>query len=106
MNPATPGDGQATSAKAGWFVYMLECRGGRLYTGITTDVGRRLAEHRGGKRGAHFTRAHPPAKLCAVERVASRSQALKLEAALKRLSRVRKLDWAARHTPHTHAGLA
>ncbi len=80
-----------------WFVYMLECRGGRLYTGVTTDVERRMTEHQGGRRGARFTRAHPPAKLCAVVRVTSRSEALKLEAALKRLRRPRKLAWAAQH---------
>ncbi|MGA7966303.1 MAG: GIY-YIG nuclease family protein [Gammaproteobacteria bacterium] len=81
-----------------WFVYMLECRGGRLYTGITTDIERRMTEHRGGRRGARFTRAHPPGKLCAVARVTTRSEALKLEAALKRLRRPQKIVWAAQHT--------
>lgn len=76
---------------------MLECRGGRLYTGITTDVARRLAEHRGGARGARFTRAHPPSELRAVLRVSGRARALSLEAELKSLPRARKLEWAARH---------
>ncbi|MGH7193124.1 MAG: GIY-YIG nuclease family protein [Candidatus Saccharimonadales bacterium] len=80
-----------------YYVYILECRGGRLYTGITTDIERRLAEHRDGRRGARFTRAHPPAALRASLRVANRSEALKLEAALKRLPRVRKLEWVAQH---------
>lgn len=83
------------TAEASWFVYMLECRGGRLYTGITTDVERRMAEHRDGRRGARFTRAHPPGELRAVARVANRSEALKLEAALKRLRRPQKIAWAA-----------
>lgn len=88
----------ATAPSGGhWFVYMLECRGGRLYTGITTDVARRLEEHGGGRRGARFTRAHPPAALRAVKRVANRSQALRLEIELKRLRRPGKLAWAARH---------
>jgi putative endonuclease len=87
-----------------WFVYMLECRGGRLYTGVTTDVERRMAEHHGGRRGARFTRAHPPAKLCAVVRVTGRSEALKLEAALKRLRRPRKLVWAAQHREERDIG--
>ncbi|MGH8127346.1 MAG: GIY-YIG nuclease family protein [Gammaproteobacteria bacterium] len=85
------------TAETPWFVYILECRGGRLYTGITTDVGRRMAEHRGGRRGARFTRAHPPGKLYALARVKDRSEALKLEAALKRLRRSQKLAWAAQH---------
>lgn len=97
----------AKDAPAGaWFVYMLECRGGRLYTGITTDVARRLAEHGGGRRGARFTRAHPPAGLCAVKRVESRSQALRLEAELKRMRRPGKLVWAARHAVESAAGPA
>ncbi|MGH8308120.1 MAG: GIY-YIG nuclease family protein [Gammaproteobacteria bacterium] len=77
-----------------YYVYLLECRGGRLYTGITTDVERRLAEHRGGKKGARFTRANPPARLLASVKVASRSDALKLEAALKRLKPLQKRLWA------------
>ncbi len=77
-----------------YYVYLLECRGGRLYTGITTDLARRLKEHRGGARGANFTRAHPPAKLLAARRVPGRSAALRLEAALKKLRRARKLAWA------------
>ncbi|MGB9429237.1 MAG: GIY-YIG nuclease family protein [Gammaproteobacteria bacterium] len=86
-----------------YYVYLLECRGGRLYAGITTDIERRLAEHRGGRRGARFTRANPPAKLLAVREVANRSAALKLEAALKKLRRLEKLQWAA-GAPARHAG--
>ncbi|HET7921570.1 MAG TPA: GIY-YIG nuclease family protein [Gammaproteobacteria bacterium] len=81
-----------------YYVYLLECRGGRLYAGITTDVTRRLREHgAAGRRGARFTRAHPPARLLATQAVAGRSEALKLEAELKRLSRSAKLQWAANH---------
>lgn len=80
-----------------YYVYLLECRGGRLYAGITTDIPRRVAEHRAGKRGAKFTRANPPARLLAVRQLANRSAALKLEAALKRLRRADKLAWAVLH---------
>lgn len=80
-----------------WYVYMVECRGGRLYTGTSTDPARRYAEHQGGKRGAKFTRAHPPEKLLASKAAGDRSAALKLEAALRKLSRPEKLAWAARH---------
>lgn len=80
-----------------YYVYLLACRGDRLYAGITTDIERRLAEHRAGNKGARFTRAHPPVKLLAAVTVSGRSAALKLEAALKKLRRAQKLQWAAAH---------
>jgi len=76
---------------------MLECRDGRLYIGITTDIERRMNEHNTGRRGARFTRANPPSRLIGVRRVIDRSTALKLEAALKKLSRAQKHDWAAQN---------
>lgn len=84
-----------------YFVYMLECRGNRLYTGITTDLARRFEEHQGKKPGARFTRANPPSRMIAAAEAGGRSEALKLEASLKRLTRARKLAWAAVHPfPH------
>lgn len=80
-----------------YFVYLLECNGSRIYTGITTDVSRRMDEHRRSRRGAKFTRANPPLRLLAAIQVQGRSEASKLEAALKRLSRPQKLRWAAQH---------
>ncbi|HEX5340785.1 MAG TPA: GIY-YIG nuclease family protein [Gammaproteobacteria bacterium] len=80
-----------------YFVYLLECNGSRIYTGITTDVARRFEEHRRSRRGARFTRANPPVKLLAALQVTGRSEALKLEAALKRMPRAQKLLWAGRH---------
>jgi len=77
-----------------YYVYMLECRDGRLYTGITTNIQRRLAEHSGGRRGARFTRANPPAKLLAVREASNRAAALRLEAALKKLKPIEKRLWA------------
>jgi putative endonuclease len=79
---------------AAWFVYLLECRGGRIYTGIATDVDRRLAEHRAG-RGARFTRAHPPERELARLPCADRSDALRREAAIKRLAPAAKRALAA-----------
>ncbi|MGH8400735.1 MAG: GIY-YIG nuclease family protein [Gammaproteobacteria bacterium] len=84
-----------------YFVYLLECSGRRLYTGITTDVSRRMEEHRLGKKGARFTRANPPSRLLAALQVSGRSEALKLEAALKRMPRARKLLWAEQHVVAT-----
>ncbi|MGH8397034.1 MAG: GIY-YIG nuclease family protein [Gammaproteobacteria bacterium] len=77
-----------------YYVYLLECRGGRLYTGITTNLARRIMEHQGDRRGAKFTRANPPVKLLAARLVPNRSEALKLEAALKRLKPLQKRHWA------------
>ncbi|TXK66008.1 GIY-YIG nuclease family protein [Alkalisalibacterium limincola] len=50
----------AAEAATGWWVYLLECRGGRIYTGVARDVEQRLRAHAAGT-GARFTRAHPPA---------------------------------------------
>lgn len=68
-----------------YFVYMLECADGSLYTGIATDVERRFAEHVSGK-GARYTRAHKPVRVAYTEECSDRSSAGKREAAIKKLS--------------------
>lgn len=68
-----------------WFVYLLECEGGRLYTGISTDVAARFEKHRRG-RGAMFTRLNRPLRMLGARPFGSRSEALKAEWAMKRLS--------------------
>ena len=73
-----------------YFVYMLECEDGSLYTGITTDPKRRLSEHQSG-RGGHFTRAKRAVRIVYTEQHPNRSAALKREAEIKRWSRVKKL---------------
>jgi putative endonuclease len=75
----------------GWFVYVLRCRDGSLYTGISTDVEHRVAVHNAG-RGARYTRPRLPVIVVHVERKRSRSTALKREAAIKSLSRAEKLN--------------
>lgn len=72
------------------FVYILECSDGSLYTGWTTDVEKRLADHNEGK-GAKYTKAHGPCILRYVEEVESKSKALKREYEIKQLSREEKL---------------
>ncbi len=72
-----------------WFVYLLRCRDGSLYAGVTTDLDRRLKEHNSGKGGA-FTRAKRPVKLVFKEAYPSRSAALKREAEIKHLPRSKK----------------
>ena len=77
-------------AARAWWVYVLECRDGTLYTGIARDVAKRFAAHQAGT-ASKYTRARPPVAVRYRERMASRSAALKREAEIKRLSRARKL---------------
>ena len=77
-----------------YFVYLLECADGSLYTGITTDVSRRLSEHKAGK-GGHYTSAKKVAKLLYTEESKDRSSALKREAEIKKFSRKHKLALCA-----------
>ena len=74
-----------------WFVYMLRCCDGSIYTGCTDHVERRLSVHQSGK-GAKYTRSRLPVELVYQEMVAERSAALRREAAIKKLSRKEKLN--------------
>ncbi len=73
-----------------WFVYILECSDGTFYTGITDDVNSRVETHNLGK-GAKYTRGRTPVILRLVEKVSGRSEALKREAAIKKMTRSEKL---------------
>lgn len=73
-----------------WFVYLLRCRDGSLYTGITNDLPRRLAAHRAGAASA-YTRSRRPLRLVYRERQPDRAAALRRETAIKRLPRGAKL---------------
>jgi putative endonuclease len=81
-----------------WWLYLLVCRDGRTYAGIATDVATRFAAHSSGK-GAKFTRANPPVRVLGAQAFASKSEALKAEAALKKLERAEKLAWAWKCPP-------
>ena len=72
-----------------WYVYILRCGDGTLYTGITTDVPRRLQMHRSG-RGAKYTRGRQPLELVYTEACDDHSQALKREWQIKQLPRAEK----------------
>ena len=74
-----------------WYVYILRCGDGSLYTGSTTDVARRFREHQNGT-GARYTRSHLPVALAYTEALHDRSSALRREAAIKRLTRPQKLE--------------
>jgi predicted GIY-YIG superfamily endonuclease len=81
----------------GWFVYILRCRDGTLYTGVAVDLQRRLDAHRCGA-GAKYTRSRRPLTLVYRERQPDRSRALKREAAIRRLGRAGKLALIARRS--------
>jgi len=72
-------------------VYIVTCADGSLYTGITTDVERRLHEHNSTTRGAKYTRSRRPVSLAATWPASDRSSALREEARIKRLTRKEKL---------------
>jgi putative endonuclease len=75
---------------------MLRCADGSLYTGITTDLDRRLAEHNGdGPAGARYTRSRRPVQLVYSEVACNRSEASQREMTIKRLDRARKLALCA-----------
>ena len=73
-----------------WFIYIVECRDGTYYTGITTDIERRISEHNTSPLGARYTRARRPVKLHYHETADNRSEALKREIQIKKLPRKRK----------------
>ncbi|MGW8369315.1 MAG: GIY-YIG nuclease family protein, partial [Gammaproteobacteria bacterium] len=67
-----------------WYVYLAECADGSLYTGIATDVPRRIAEHNSGK-GARYTRGRRPVRPVYTERCRGRSEALRREHEIKKM---------------------
>lgn len=74
-----------------WHLYMIRTKNGALYTGITQDVERRFAEHEaGGKKGAKYLRGRSPLKLVFQQKIGTRSEALKAEAAVKKMSKEEK----------------
>jgi putative endonuclease len=72
-------------ARKRWFVYLILCRGGAIYTGIARNVETRYAQHIAGA-GARYTRANPPRRLLARFSCANQSEAGRLEAAIKKLT--------------------
>lgn len=74
-----------------WFVYILTCKDGSLYTGITTNLERRFSEHSNSK-GGHYTSSHGAQKISYTEKHKTRSLASKREAAIKKLTRAKKLE--------------
>lgn len=73
-----------------WYVYILKCSDATLYTGVTTDIERRFREHKEGKTGAKYTRGRFPLEVVYTETCASRSEAQKREAVIKKLTKKEK----------------
>jgi putative endonuclease len=74
-----------------WFLYLIRCKHGRLYTGITTDVERRFEEHKSSdKKGSKYLRGKTPLKLVLKKKIGNKSMALKIEAKVKKLSKINK----------------
>jgi putative endonuclease len=74
----------------GYSVYLVRCRDGSLYTGIATDVARRLAEHEDGRKGAKYLRGKGPLSLVFQQDIGDRSLALRVESRVKRLTKREK----------------
>ena len=81
----------ASESLANWHLYVVECADGSLYTGITTDLTRRVHEHNSTARGAKYTRSRRPVRLVYSREYADRSTASKAEAGFKKLSRQEKV---------------
>jgi putative endonuclease len=73
-----------------WFLYVVHCSDGTLYTGVTTDISRRIREHNTGSRGAKYTRTRRPVELVYWVDFNNRSSAQKAEYKFKRLTRKQK----------------
>ena len=76
-----------------WWLYLLACKDGRTYAGITLDVEARFQVHLSGK-GSKFTRANPPLAILGTRSFATKPEAMKAEYALKQLAKTEKLAWA------------
>ena len=73
-----------------WYVYIVHCNDGTLYTGVAKDLKRRIVEHNSKNGGAKYTRSRRPVELIYSERTESRSEALRREHQVKRMSRIKK----------------
>lgn len=78
---------KAQTMATNWFIYIIRTNAGSLYTGITTDIERRFQEHSTGKKGAKSLRGKGPLELVFRKTAVDRSEASRLEARIKKLSR-------------------
>ena len=87
-----------------YYLYILKCADDTLYTGITVDLERRIAEHNGSKLGAKYTKCRRPVELLFAQEFATRSQATKEEARIKALSRAEKIEIIGRGSADGETG--
>lgn len=80
-----------------WYVYIIEAENGSFYTGITTCLKTRFAQHQQSSRGAKFFKTSPAKKMIHSEVAKSRSEALKKEAFIKKLSKQKKIDYISNY---------
>lgn len=73
-----------------WYLYILRCSDGSLYTGITIDVKRRFAEHCASPKGARYTRSHHPLKVVYRKKIGTQGETMKMERRVKALSKEQK----------------
>ncbi len=73
-----------------WFLYLIRCKDGSLYTGITTDVKRRFEEQKGGSRGSKYLRGKAPLELVLKKKIGDKGLALKVEDRVKKLTKIKK----------------
>ncbi len=75
-----------------WYLYVLRCNDDTLYTGITTDIDRRVKEHNTSSKGARYTRSRRPVSVVYSTEFSDRSSAQKAEISFKKMSRLKKLN--------------
>jgi putative endonuclease len=88
-NAMTAENDLPSQEETSWFLYLIECEGNSIYTGITTDIQRRYAQHLAGT-GAKYTRARKPLRLLGWVRFPNKSEALKAEIRTKSMSPAQK----------------
>lgn len=86
-----------------YFVYILLCQDGSLYTGITNDLARRYRMHVEG-RGGHYTRSHKPIRFVYQEELSGKGAALRREIEVKKLTRIQKIALISNHSVHASLG--
>ena len=103
MAATTPNDAPSRppEASGAWCLYLIECRNGSYYAGITNRLDARYAAHAAG-RGARYTRANPPLRLLGFRSYPDRASAARAEWTIKRLPRERKLAFLQTEAPAQH----
>jgi putative endonuclease len=88
----TLADNAVQASEASWWLYLIECRDGSFYAGITNDLDARYQAHVSG-RGARYTRSHPPLRLIGARPYANRAAASRAEWEIKQLPKHRKIGY-------------